>query len=624
MNRLSVSVAILLSLSAAAVAQEVITLLGTKEAKGTIKSISAGAVVIRGEDGKDLSLKIQGKEDQGVPLGGAKFVIAYPAEVQIRGELTPESLKPGMCVQFRGKLNRLGKTSGLVEEILVFDEKRFPLGIDVKTPPEKPGAFGECEITAHVNNVANGKLSVDVPQNDFVDGKKTKALFFPLAAKPKIRLESDDVTLAKPGDVVDSVEFAEFSTGDAAIKKLSIRVVATAPPKTTAKSKPDTLAKFRKFSDDPSPPRDVASPHFLLHTDISDRSAQILLDKLETMIVLMAKYYGVAPQTIVECYVVRDLANFPNLPLEGRDKIAELAGVTISISVGEQTKSIVYSCDKHGVVQHECVHAFCAQTFGSTGPTWYSEGMAEMGQYWKDGQLAVDVDPIAIAYLTKAEPKKMLDIVKAGQITGDSWQAYCWRWALCHLLAMNPNYNGRFQGLGLGMMREQPGFSFENAYGPVADQISFEYDFFVRHFDNGYRADLCAWQWGRKFQPAKSKVNIETKLLAKYGWQGSPLRVEAGSSYDYVTEGNWKISATESVDGNGDANGTGRLVGIILNDFQLGEPIPMGQRGSFVAPSNGDLYIRCQDAWNQIADNEGELKVTFRRTPSADKSAGKQ
>ena len=95
---------------------------------------------------------------------------------------------------------------------------------------------------------------------------------------------------------------------------------------------------------------------------------------------------------------------------------------------------MVYSCDKVGVVQHEAVHAYCQQTFGDTGPTWYAEGVAELGHYWKKDQPALEIDPVVINYLKNSPPKKMLDIVAAGQITGDSGKrtrgggrcAICW------------------------------------------------------------------------------------------------------------------------------------------------------------------------------------------------------
>jgi hypothetical protein len=230
--------------------------------------------------------------------------------------------------------------------------------------------------------------------------------------------------------------------------------------------------------------------------------------------------------------------------------------------------------------------------------------------------LAVEIDPVAIDYLKNAPPQKMLDIVAAGQITGDSWRAYAWRWALCHLLANNPNYSNRFKALGLGMMSGQPGATFENVYGPVAREISFEYDFFVRHLDNGFRADLCAWQWNREFQYLRPTGHIGTKVLAKYGWQGSNIKLKAGQSYDCAAKGTWKTSKDgQQCDAGGSPDGRGRLVGVIMKDDRLTEPFALGAKTTFTAPSDGDLYLRCQDDWNSIGDNDGSITAYFRRTP---------
>ena len=240
------------------------------------------------------------------------------------------------------------------------------------------------------------------------------------------------------------------------------------------------------------------------------------------------------------------------------------------------------------------------------------------GALLKNSQLAIEIDPVAIDYLKNAPPKKLLDIVAAGQITGDSWRAYAWRWALCHLLASNPNYSGRFQALGIGMMSGQPGASFESVYGPVAREVSFEYDFFVQHLDNGYRCDLCAWQWNRTFQFLRPKGHVSTKVLAKYGWQASNIKLKAGESYDCAAKGTWKTSQDgDDSDANGGTNGHGRLVGVIMANDRLGEPFELGVGATFVPSNEGNLYLRCRDDWSGLGDNDGSLTVYFRRTPAS-------
>lgn len=593
--------------------QQTVTLLENVQIEGAVKSVGSGVITVTDSAGKDVEFKIQPNDEKGVPLSGTQAVINFPAQVEIRGVLKPESLTSGTLVRFTGRVNRLGRTEGAVAQMVVFDEKRYDLGLEVVKEPDQRGGYAQCTITGDVFSCRDNRLVVNVPTTEYA---RNNRLAFGLSKDVKISLESDNYRRAKTGDKVMRLLAARFSTGDIVIKELTVEVTGDAAPATETASV--DLSKYRHLSDAPSKPRDVRSAHFLLHTDVSDRNAQILLDTLETMIVLVSNYFGRPPAGMLECYVVRDLQQWPPglIPPEGVAKISEPAGVTLSVRVGNLAKSIVYSCDKVGVVQHESVHAYCQQTFGDTGPTWYAEGVAEMGHYWKKDQLAVEIDPVVINYLKNSPPKKMLDIVAAGQVTGDSWQAYAWRWALCHLLANNPNYAGRFKGLGIALMSQQPGFSFESVYGPVAREISFEYDFFVQHLENGYRSDLCAWQWARKFQYLPGQGYVTVKVAAKYGWQATGVKLAAGQSLDYSAKGTWKLQpGGGDLTADGDANGQGRLAGITMKDFSLGEPFDLGSRGTCTAAQEGDLYLRCRDRWSQIGDNDGTLSVYLRKSP---------
>lgn len=151
---------------------------------------------------------------------------------------------------------------------------------------------------------------------------------------------------------------------------------AVAPKTRTSRKKKDKSKKSEGVSD-------FASSHFLLHTDLADDEAEELLDRLETMLPLIAKYWGRPLSGGIEMYVVKDLKNWPPgaLPDEGRPAIERGAGVTISQgrSNGQAfvAKSTVFAVADRGTPQHEAVHAYCAQTFGRSGPIWYSEGMAE-------------------------------------------------------------------------------------------------------------------------------------------------------------------------------------------------------------------------------------------------------
>jgi len=365
------------------------------------------------------------------------------------------------------------------------------------------------------------------------------------------------------------------------------------------------------------------SNYFLVHTDLPDEKAEELLDRLETMLGLISKYWNRPPSGVIEMYVVHDLKAWPpgNIPEEGLESIQGGAGVTVTRSVGSGdaffAKAIVYAIADRGTPQHEAVHAYCGQAFGRTGPLWYSEGMAEMGQYWRAGDSSVNAHPLVLRYLRSSEPKSLNEIVNAREYTGDSWQNYAWRWALCHLLANNTNYRDRFQPLGIALLTKQPGASFEQTYGDMAKEISFEYRQFLKTVETGYRADLCSWDWKAKFKLVKTGAPSQVKIDANKGWQPSRLIVSEGEEYEFSVGGTWTLAKDgPAIDADGDEKGHGKLIGVLLSDenrdYALGEPFELGKFGSLTAPASGSLYLRCREGWAAIADNKGTVTVKLK------------
>lgn len=412
----------------------------------------------------------------------------------------------------------------------------------------------------------------------------------------------------------------------------------------------------------PAGPRDFRSANFLVHTDLPEDEAKDLLKRLETMLALISKYWGRPNKQTIEMFVVRDLELWPPDSLEpnGLESIAAQAGITItSGAVNRQTgqlvaaKSRVYAFADRGIPQHEAVHAYCHQTFGRAGPTWYSEGMAEMGHCWREGESRVHCLPIVVKYLRSVEPKPLHAIVNSREQTGDSWQNYTWRWALCHLLANNPNYYDRFRPLGLGILTDQPDATFAQVYGSMSQEIAFEYLFFLQHFDLGYEVTLTAWDWKTKFRHATATLPVTCVIEAKRGWQASRLLVKAGDEFEVTAEGSWSLSAdgpelspfcvelpdqkpvserpatakksatkkntkTEpledlpSVWRYDSPFKPGQLVGVLFNDYELSEPFAIPAEGSFVALGDGQLFLRCEEAWNRLADNKGKVSLKFK------------
>jgi len=236
--------------------------------------------------------------------------------------------------------------------------------------------------------------------------------------------------------------------------------------------------------------------------------------------------------------------------------------------------------------------------------------MAEMGQYWVKGSRAVNVPDSAVRFLQRAQHKLAITIVNEQQITGDSWESYTRRWALCHLLNHNTNYSARFRTIGQAIVDGQK-INYQEIFGARTEQIEFEFKFFVDHVQNGFRADLCSWDWSKRFLPPSDERARGVKVYANRGWQPTTAALTADRKYDFISEGSWSTGRA-ATDGAGDAAGRGKLVGILMNDMQLGEPFERGASGNFSAPADGDLYVRCQDDWSQLGDNSGSLMLRLR------------
>jgi hypothetical protein len=81
----------------------------------------------------------------------------------------------------------------------------------------------------------------------------------------------------------------------------------------------------------------------------------------------------------------------------------------------------------------------------------------------------------------------------------------------------------------------------------------------------------------------------------------------------YQTDGAWSTMGDGALIGaDGNPWGRGRLMAVILNGYELGQPFALGAGGVFESPSGGDLYVRCDDCWSQLHDNRGQIRLRLR------------
>ncbi len=577
--------------------------------KGLFELLVGDEMTIVDVDGKRHRLRIQDNPEQPIGLSGGDIALNSPAAIEVRASVSPSVLRAGMVISLSCQLGGNAKCDNITAARLL-PIGSVAQGVDVESLPVGQEMVA-AEVQGIIKSVNAKKLVLTLPRHELVP---RQTITLDTGALPELEYTTSSLGMLKSGDVIELARAADLSTGDSVVRSIQIELIGIRD--NLALSMDEQLQwKYATLSDDPTRPRELRSEHFLMKTDISDRQAQVLLDKLEGMFALVAEYYGRRPRTPVEVYVVDQLSQWDVSEWDPRvvNKVRNGEGTTLYRRVGSEQQAVVFAANKQDVVQHEAVHGFCFLTFQNTGPLWYAEGMAEMGQYWRADDLAVSANPAVIGYLRSRPPQPLKSIINATKIEGETWKAYAWRWALCHFLANNPNYAEDFRRLGISLMKQDSRASFENTWRRQANELTFEYEQFLLHLEAGLRADLCAWDWNRQASVTGSRA-IQQTVLANRGWQPTGALLESGVTYETRAQGTWKLSAdSEAVDADGGEQGEGRLVGVIMKDYQLSEEFELGVDPEFSAVADGALYVRCRERMSLIADNQGDMAFAIRR-----------
>ncbi len=402
--------------------------------------------------------------------------------------------------------------------------------------------------------------------------------------------------------------------------------------------------------------RDYRSQHVHLHTDLPAVAAEQLLAKLEQTIAVAASYWGRPSKKQIECYVVDRLENWPpeSFPQDHAYLVTKKIGGGTEAqqrSPGRQQQSIarVFAASRPGIAEHELTHAYCLQAFGTSGPDWYKEGMAELMSFYQAGNRAVTCRPEMIQLLQSSRHRTVAETVSREEFTNSilhsvkrqslvgradsaenrrqqeqEWnssddeiveiarESYCWSWAVCHFLYHHPDYQKRFRSLGRHYL-DGAKTPIDGMFQSVMPELEFEFRQFIENLSAGYRVDLCRWNWHKSFTALSPSESRSCRICASRGYQPSGIIVKSGQTYHYTTEGRWSIGLDEcSADGT--QRDGGQLVATIMTAGELSEPTGWGSGGEFTPQTTGRLYFRCQDAWNDLANNGGWIKITVSPT----------
>jgi hypothetical protein len=403
-------------------------------------------------------------------------------------------------------------------------------------------------------------------------------------------------------------------------------------------------------------PADYNTARFVLHTDLPESEAKVLLKRLDVTLKSATRLFGLPSRQPIESFVVERLDQWPAESFThpaARLLIGGVGGGSVSSGYDTNTsaprKATVFAAATEGIPEHEIVHAYCVQTFGQTGPTWFAEGIAEMLAHGGEDHAPVRCSTKVIDYLRGESPRRLDEIVGSDEFTAplaaslitmvakheskgrltdvvsmDQWNdeqaeivdaarlSYHWCWSACHFLHQHPGYNTRFKLLARSYVAGND-VSFDEAFAPVRDQLDFEYRFFMERLATGYRVDLCAWDWRDPCLPKSGARRQAVKIGACRGYQATGVKLHKGDRVAFEASGDWQLSAeSAALDADGDGFGQGQLEGVLFNAGELSEPFDLGQNGEFAAPMEGKLYLRCRDGWGDLADNRGAIRVNLR------------
>jgi len=564
---------------------------------GVIASITQGNITVTHDDGQQIDYSTNGLTN-----GEAGSII-------VRGRLPLSFVSPGMLLTASVSLSPMGKVQQSVNAIeFVSDQTQ---GVEL----ERTDVQGVYRIVGKVIRMTGRGVLLKVPKSPMARQGRVE-----LTTTEETKLVFDMKTLDRvnAGDTVQSMMGVTYEGDFNAISSISIELSPHRKRKVEALSTTDQLLqKYAYLSDDNvSEPRDEKLPNFNLRTDISPLQAKVLGMRLEAMHEVVRRYYKKRPSDRIECKIVADETNWVNETASGSGSRTQSYGGYSSGSMLPVGK--VDSSDDHDEVLRAAFDAFCRSTFSSTGPSWYSDGMSLMANYWELGDKSVSVAPEIVAYLKASPPQTLTSVISGSGFSGsrfqsdDDWKSKAASWALCYMMIHNANYSKDFRSLGINMM--SGGIeTFEERFEDVMREVDFEFRQFQKNFEIGYREDLCEWKWNVTAKKLFGSDMISTDIDARAGWQATKVELVAGQTYKYVAQGEWQTDPEfESSTASG-LNGEGRLVGTIFKDYQLSETIRMGDRGKFVAETDGQLYLRCDDRWNQIEDNKGSLKVYVRK-----------
>jgi hypothetical protein len=394
------------------------------------------------------------------------------------------------------------------------------------------------------------------------------------------------------------------------------------------------------------------STHLLLYTDIDPQVARTLPPLMDQAYDALEAYFGPLPpdrrgaEYQMTGYIMADVERFRAagmLPQAALDLLVH--GIHRGSEFWMNNQEYDYYL-RHLMI-HEGTHCFMTVLNGPRPPAWYMEGMAEY-----IGTHRIDADGHAVFGVMPDEPvhfvgfgrvEMLREEVAAGRLRGAAGvlalvgndfmksrrEPYAWSWAFCKFLDAHPRYQARFRALRGQLL--DPGFSHrvEEQFAPDFDVLAAEWELFVRNLEYGFDIARAAVDF-RRGAPLPAGGAATAPVHANAGWQSTGVLLDAGVTYALTAAGEislareprpW-ISQPQGVSIRyADGLPLGRVVAAIQSESPPGPngagalwyTIDVGRATELTPADSGTLYLRVNDAWSELADNEGAYTIEVAR-----------
>jgi hypothetical protein len=394
--------------------------------------------------------------------------------------------------------------------------------------------------------------------------------------------------------------------------------------------------------------RKYGSRRLVLYTDIDERKAVRLPPLVDALYDELVAYFGELPpardgsEWQITGFVMRDPERFTAAGLVPSTLPRFNHGLNRRRRFWMHEQSFDYY-NEH-LLLHEAIHCFMTTLPVLSGPAWYMEGMAEhfaTHRTLPGGNVEFGIIPATpgetqgfdrVTLIRKeVDAGRTLSLDDVFAISDASFAEplpYAWAWAACHFLDSQPDYRGRFRELSDVALRGRFREEFELRFSEDADLLEVRWQLFVRTMCFGYDTGEAVLA----IDTAKDNLQEadEVKVRADAGWQSMRLRLKEGATYELTAQGQVSLAASPEP-WTSDANGItieyaagkplGRLIAAVVGDDlhlpaatqTLFDPIDVGGKTLLTAPIEGTLYLRINDRWDSLSDNDGELTVHVRQ-----------